>query len=369
MIWYLESRIGESRHWHRVPVAPLPFRMGRRWDLPMVVPSPLVSWQHAEIVEEGGQLILRDLGSANGTSVNGHRIAAPTPLAEGDVILLAQSEFRFGKAASYSELRKTTSNLLSQSLPRSFVQQAIRFGEMMRAKAVNVVFQPIVSLRDGHILGYEALGRGNHATLPQSPAQLFEIAGRLGVSADLSHMLRVRACELASGLPEGSPLFANTHPAELDRPEHLLAAMRALKQNAPPIQLTLEVHEGSVASVQAMRELRDQLRELGVRLAYDDFGAGQSRLIELAEVTPDVLKFDLAMIRGLDQASPGRRAVISSQLRMATDLGILTVAEGVENEATLAACRELGFDAAQGYHYGQPAPASQFGHGTPSPGR
>jgi EAL domain-containing protein (putative c-di-GMP-specific phosphodiesterase class I) len=363
VIWYLESRTGDSRHWHRVPLVPLPFRIGRRWDLPMVVSSSLISWQHAEIVEDGERLLLRDLGSGNGTAVNGIRIVAPTPLAEGDVIQLAQSEFRLGRAASYGDFRKTTSNLLSQSLPRNFVQQAIQFGEMMRSRSFEVSFQPLVRLQDHGILGYEALGRGGHAKLPKSPRELFEIAGRLGVAADLSQHLRARACELAAALPAHSRLFANTHPAELERPADLLAAMRDLRLQFPDLEITLEVHEGAIASVVAMREVRDRLRELGVQLAYDDFGAGQSRLLELAEVTPDVLKFDIAMIRDLEQASAGRRAVISSQLRMAADLGIVTVAEGVETEDTLLACRTLGFDAAQGYYFGQPAPASHFDGG------
>lgn len=360
MLWYLESRQAESPHTCRFPLHSLPLRAGRRWDLPLVLPFPLVSWEHAEFLEDGGRLWVRDLGSTNGTFVNGRRIEWATALGEGDVVHLALLELRVGRTGSTSELHGATVDL-SESVPRNFVEQAQRFSSLMRTRAVDILFQPIVSLRGGSRPCYEALGRGSHGDLPASPVELLEIASRLGAAAELSRLFRSRAVEEAlRHLAPGAGLFLNTHPAELQRPAQLLNAVRQIRDEAPGLELTLEIHEKAVAQPGALRDLYARLRGLGVRLAYDDFGAGASRLAELADAPPDVIKFDTAMISGMDRASAGRHAVVSSMLKLAADLGIVTVAEGIETKACLEACRALGFDAGQGYFCGMPAPAESF---------
>src|SRR5256885_16736849 len=110
-----------------------------------------------------------------------------------------------------------------------------------------------------------------------------------------------------------------------------------------------------------MRELRAVLYALEMRLAYDDFGAGQARFVELVEVPPDFLKFDMKLVQGLHTASLARQQLVGSLVQMASDLGILPLAEGIESEEDGIACRELGFVLGQGYYYGRPAPAKTFG--------
>ena len=98
------------------------------------------------------------------------------------------------------------------------------------------------------------------------------------------------------------------------------------------------------------------LDDLCIDLAYDDFGVGQARLLEIVDVPPDWLKFDLMLIQSLRQQPERTAKVLRAMLRMTQDLGIKTVAEGIENEADMAACRALGFDVAQGYFLGRPLP-------------
>jgi EAL domain-containing protein (putative c-di-GMP-specific phosphodiesterase class I) len=359
MIWYFECRSAGARQGSMIPVSRLPFRIGRRWDLDLVLTSPLVSWEHAEIVEDQGVLKVLDLGSSNGTSVNGRPVKSPEALAEGDVLQIALEELRLGRASSMETLQRSTMNIAVVSLDPTPAEQAQRFAEMMRTRAVTAVFQPIVSLREPERLGFELLGRGASAHLPESPVQLLEIASRLGAATELSQLFRARGLEIAAEhLPPGSRIFMNTHPAELQDPERLLRSVRDLGEQAPGLFLTLEVHEGAVAGLASLREIRARLHEIGVQLAFDDFGVGQSRLLELGEAPPDVLKFDASLIRDLDATLSGRRTVLSSILRVAADLGVVNVAEGVESEHDLRVCRDLGFDGAQGYFLGRPAPAA-----------
>jgi EAL domain-containing protein (putative c-di-GMP-specific phosphodiesterase class I) len=96
--------------------------------------------------------------------------------------------------------------------------------------------------------------------------------------------------------------------------------------------------------------------EINVGLAFDDFGAGQARLFELAEAPPHYLKFDRRFVAGIDQAPTSRQRLVASLVAAARELMVLTVAEGVETQEEAAACERAGFSHAQGYYFGRPGP-------------
>jgi EAL domain-containing protein (putative c-di-GMP-specific phosphodiesterase class I) len=151
----------------------------------------------------------------------------------------------------------------------------------------------------------------------------------------------------------------NTHPLELQR-EGLLNSIIMARQLTAQTQLVLEIHEAAISDPKQMRELKENLRDLRVELAFDDFGAGQTRLAELTEARPDYLKFDISLIRGIDQAGAERQKLVHSLVGVTLDLGIVPLAEGVETESEAEVCRQLGFALAQGFHFGRPSPASSF---------
>ena len=102
-----------------------------------------------------------------------------------------------------------------------------------------------------------------------------------------------------------------------------------------------------------IRRLRSRLSELSIGMAYDDFGTGQARLVDVVEVPPDFLKFDISLIRGIDRLLSKQR-MIESLVGMVIDLGITPTAEGIETEEEAEVCRQLGFEFAQGYLLGRP---------------
>ena len=109
-----------------------------------------------------------------------------------------------------------------------------------------------------------------------------------------------------------------------------------------------------------MREFRAALRDLGIGLAYDDFGAGQSRLLELTEFPPDYLKFDRSLVRESALCSDSHRSLVRTLVKHAADAGIATVAEGLESQESVDDCRSLGFAYLQGYHLGRPVSAEEL---------
>ena len=354
--WFLESLVEGGRQLRRVAVHPLPFRVGRKAGLELTLPSDAVSKEHAEIYLDGEGLRVRDLKSKNGTFVNRDRVA-DAAVHEGDIIHFAQLEFRLGRQEleEPDELEPSTVSIIEMALPRGFVEGTRELPELLREGMVTTVFQPIVSLPGAVIAGYEVLGRGRHPRLPESPVELFHIASKVGAEAELSRLFRRKALELVAGRRDVPTLFLNTHPAELGEPG-LLASLVEAKRLVPHLRLTLEIHEGALADPASIDGLRTQLARIGIGLAYDDFGAGQARLLELAEVPPHFLKFDMRFIRGIDEAPPSRRRLLASLVSVARDLLVYTVAEGVETEAEADVCSKIGFTHAQGYHFGRPLP-------------
>jgi EAL domain-containing protein (putative c-di-GMP-specific phosphodiesterase class I) len=223
----------------------------------------------------------------------------------------------------------------------------------MADQAVLPHYQAILDLGTRSPIGYEVLGRSRLFGL-QTAESMFSAAAALNMEAELSRALRSAGVRDAAKLGRPQRIFLNTHPREMDDLPVLGLSLRELREFAGERRLTLELHEGALTCVRQMRELRALLSDLSIELAYDDFGAGQGRLVELVEVPPDYLKFDMGLIQQIDVASQERQRMLASLVQMAKDLGIVVVAEGVETAGEDAFCREIGFDCAQGFLYGKP---------------
>jgi EAL domain-containing protein (putative c-di-GMP-specific phosphodiesterase class I) len=183
---------------------------------------------------------------------------------------------------------------------------------------------------------------------------MFRAAEYFSMEAELSRMMRQTQVKHSSteALPH---LFLNTHPTELMDFKRLLLSLREIRRSRPKQPLTLEVHEAAAADLCTMKMLRLTLDDLEMKLAYDDFGAGQARLNELIEARPDYVKFDRKLITGLDGSDASRRQMVESLVGMCRQLGIVTLAEGVETDGEINACRQIGFELLQGYAIGRPA--------------
>jgi EAL domain-containing protein (putative c-di-GMP-specific phosphodiesterase class I) len=228
----------------------------------------------------------------------------------------------------------------------------IQLDKLMNESAVTASFQPEVSLTDSCPIGYEILGRGNLDGM-KSPAEMFSTAARLDLEGELSRELRREGARIATKLPVKLNLFVNTHPSEIGDAK-LPASLEELRQVVGNRQVTIEVHEAAVANPTTMRELRGLLTDLDMKLAYDDFGAGQARLLELTEVPPDFVKFDIQLIRDIHLGPVRRQMMVARLVEMVRDQSIAAVAEGVESAEEAEECCRLGFDYAQGFYFGRP---------------
>ena len=148
-----------------------------------------------------------------------------------------------------------------------------------------------------HVIAYEILGRIGQDGLPCDPAELFDVAAHLGCASDLSVLFREQGVELGKRLPGSPLLFANADPAELNSLDVLVESLERTHGTAPTNRIVLEISEKAVPHSDDMNRFRDRLKDMDIALAFDDFGVGQTRLVELANTPPDYLKFDISLIR------------------------------------------------------------------------
>lgn len=354
---------------YRIPLKRLPWRVGRGPGVDFIVPSHRVSKQHAAIerledepmTEHGPPpFVVHDLDSRNGTFVNGVRVLAPRRLAAGDVIHISSSEFTFCYELIEDEEMSDSTIVTDVEAHTELLRANRDLLHILSERAVEMVYQPIFHIDGETVRGYEPLGRTALPDGSYQPAHLFSLASGQGRAGELSQMMREVALSEVRRLPARDGwIFFNVHPDEMALPTFLdsLAEMRQhLRADQRPL---IEVHEAAVTEVHQMRYLRDRLREMDVGLVYDDFGAGRSRLAELSEVPPDVIKLDRILVAGLDQ-NEARQGLVRALVTVMQDLGIDVLAEGVETQAELDVCRSLGCTLAQGFLLQRPRALSDL---------
>lgn len=354
--WLLEGLLADGKTW-QVRIDPLPFLVGRSAECDLNLSARSVSRQHAELYATTDGLFTRDLGSKNGTWLNRRRLVREEKIRPGDVIAFGTVECRVVRRGAEASLDETGTEKVLR--PPLLPYCGPDFEALLAGAEVFPLYQPIVRLEDKSRLGYEVVGRGRREGLPTMPMDLFEIAKHLGREAELSRLFWQKGLEGAEAFGQPVHLFINVHAGEISG-SGLVEALEAARMKAPDLPLTVEISEKAVTDLGEMRRLRAALMSLNIRLAYDDFGAGQSRLLELIEVTPHFLKFDASLIAGLQGRPPRHLKMLEALVRMARELGITAVAEGVESPRDAEACTGLGFHYAQGYHFGRPGPALQY---------
>lgn len=215
---------------------------------------------------------------------------------------------------------------------------------------LSMVYQPIMDLASGQVLGAEALAR--FGTEPQrSPAQWFTEAAEVGLGIQLELAAIRRAAEGFALLPPNAYLAANASSETLRSP-----ALLDLVSGLPARRLVLELteHERSVDHATLVEPV-ERLRRLGVRLAVDDAGAGFASLQQILVLNPDIIKLDRSFIEGVAD-DPVRRALTTALLSFTEQIGAVLVAEGIATRPELLALRELGLRHGQGRFLGEPQP-------------
>ena len=355
--WFLEAVADANREW-MVAIDKIPFAIGRDTSCQLNLTDKWISRFHAEIRISGGHPWIRDLGSKNGTFINQKQISQAELLEPGDSVSIGKFKFIVKRLTPDDAAPRVEDTcFLAEQFAYSPELEA-RLRNLIASRDVTPHFQPVLNLSDQAIIGYEILGRINDQELPEDPVRLFGMADWFGCVFELSALFREAGLEKSGGLPDSPLLFVNIAPAEINQMDLLLGSLEKMRHLAPVSRVVTEINERAVNNIDEMMRLRDALKKFSMGLAFDDFGVGQTRLLELAKVPPDFLKFDISLVRNIHLAPKRLHQMIATFIKAAQDLGITTIAEGVECAEESEVCGQLGFNLAQGFFYGKPQPIS-----------
>jgi EAL domain-containing protein (putative c-di-GMP-specific phosphodiesterase class I) len=223
-------------------------------------------------------------------------------------------------------------------------------------------FQPLVKLSSGQLTGFEALARWNHAQLGAiSPDAFIPIVQKSGYINTLTRKLLEKTFAATPLLPAGLRLSINLSPLQVmdvTLPGQIAAV--AERGGFPLNQLTVEMTEGALLNHLSCAEaVAGTLKELHCRLSLDNFGAGLSSLIHLHALPFDEVKIDRSLIHAMTH-SRANRTIVAAIFRLGRDLGLETVAEGVETEEEAGILSDMHCDMAQGWYFGKPAAAAEI---------
>ena len=214
-----------------------------------------------------------------------------------------------------------------------------------------MAYQPIMRAGDQSLFAYEALLRSAEPTLPH-PEAVLGAAERLGRLGELGAVIRAKVSDSLTRL-KGVDAFVNLHTKDLSD-NALYAREVAFSELAP--RIVLEITERApLDSVRDVPRRVAELRDMGFRIAIDDLGAGYAGLTSFAQLVPEVVKLDMALVRGIHQDGV-RQKLVRSMTSLCHEMGMLVVAEGVETRDELDCVVTLGCDLLQGYYFGRPAP-------------
>jgi len=228
--------------------------------------------------------------------------------------------------------------------------------DVIASGSVDCVYQPIVSLRDGEVMAYEALARVDESVVPDTDAEtLFAAARRVGSERDLDWLCRRRALDGTRALAGHLALFMNVCLPTLLDPLHDVDQMELLLEWAgrAPAEVVLEVSEHEkVRDLDRLRTVLSDYRAAGFRFCLDDAGEGHSTFDVMAAMAPEFIKISAGYTRGSRQ--PGGRAVLAATVGLAGASGADVILEGVQSEAEARAALELGIPFGQGFGLGAP---------------
>jgi EAL domain-containing protein (putative c-di-GMP-specific phosphodiesterase class I) len=227
---------------------------------------------------------------------------------------------------------------------------------LIEARAISTVFQPVVRLDTREIVGYEALSRGPAGTRWERPAVLFATAHAAGLLAELDWICRAHAYRAAitAGMDSSTTLFVNTEPLALG--SHCPPDLRKWHEVARQrLRVVTEMTERAVAAhPSALLTAAAAARAAGWGVAFDDVGADPASLAMLPFVHPDVVKLDMHLVH--DPNRPEVAQVVNAVIAYAEQSGATILAEGIETEEHVAVARSLGASHGQGWLYGAGEP-------------
>lgn len=237
------------------------------------------------------------------------------------------------------------------------MQEAIAFDDIIKEEKVTTLYQPIVNLKSGEIIGYEALSRGPEMTAFYSPLALIDAAHQENRIWELEMLFRKKALEKVGTLKQDKLLFLNVDPDVIKAQEYRSGLTKEYLESlgSDESSIVFEITERTaINDYEAFHDAMDNYRNQGYLIAIDDVGAGYSGLKTINEVRPNFIKIDMDLVRNIDKDA-FKQALLKAFVDTSMTTNIKIIAEGIETKEELKTLVLLGVHAGQGYYLKKPA--------------
>ncbi len=349
----LEFQVEGESEPRQVELTRFPFTIGRQDGLELTLPSGRVSRQHASIEFRQGKYWVRDLGSTNGTLLNGQRVEE-AELADGDQFELADISLVFCLSAEDVPRPDATLVMADRAVANSGITPWIlehrRLQEMVLQQTLRWRFDRIEDLERSDCFGLEVQWDEQELLGDEGVRRrLRGIESRLNDRLGELH----RLLAASQPLPAEGPMhcFFNALTPEVGTPRFVQSLVRVRDRLGGGHSIVAEIPHTAVCDIPYFRRFLQALADEGIKVAYDDFQGGPAQIADCADLRPDFLKLNASFAQGIGRSSGGQRH-LQLLVRAAQEIGTEVVVTGVVDQDDVDAVYELGCRFAQGSFFG-----------------
>lgn len=256
----------------------------------------------------------------------------------------------------FSALKRSIRGIHAPATLEENAEKRNEFHSIIASRSITSVYQPIVSLHDAAVFGFEALTRGPRESVFHSPLELFGYAESHGELYALDRLAREKAIEGCRKLDRSQRVFINI-PAQVINDPHFApgATAQSLKRHGiDPHNVVLELTErSSIEDFATAKKVLQHYRNQGYQIAIDDAGAGYSSLQAIAELKPDFIKVDRSLIQDI-HLDKMKETILETFVSFARKMSIRIIAEGIESWEELKKLSQMGVHYGQGFLLGRP---------------
>ncbi|MEZ6055284.1 MAG: FHA domain-containing protein [Planctomycetaceae bacterium] len=337
--WYLSSQIEKD-----APRAVLPITrrlmIGRQSGLDLTVPSAFVSGKHAELSCLNGRLVVHDLGSRNGTFVNGERIRRPTYLSAGDLLRLGDVKFRIHAQGA---TRDDAPHPLSQ-MNEIWIRNQMQ--ELLRSQQFETEFDPICPAEGGDPIGFQASLKSATPGL-ETAEKMWAAAAWLGCEAELSRLVRRQAIDAAWSVAPGKMLFVSVHGSENLELE-VLPALQLATLAVPELPIVVMLSDLETRDERSIATFLQGLRGIGIDWGIERCRQEQEQHLPVGDHAPAYARIHPALSDALASGGNATRMLVQELTQSLQKRRILVIAERITTSQLARQFNEIGVDLLQG---------------------
>lgn len=329
-----------------------PFVIGRRPGLSLTLNSQYVSGRHAELSTLGERLFVTDLGSRNGTLVNGQRVRR-VQLGVGDLLTIGEIEFRLD--------RKPRAAARTGPVPGAADLDALharwlraQLEQLLQQQAVSVVLRPVVHLPEATVVAYQACLQSRVAGL-ETEERMCGAARLLGLEKDLYPLLLQCGGNATRLVAKGNWLFLAAPPA-VNLESEVVPVLKSIRDSLPNGRVVVTLEDAPSRSLRSLGDFVIALQSLDMHLGLDGFGWEHLRFLQSSRVRPIAVRLDPALTRNVGNKSDLEQRRLKSMVELLHHHEIQAAACDIHGFDDARACSELGFDLADGPAFGDALP-------------